>query len=54
MGGQLAFASLSKQLVEWANGWSRRFVAWVVCLLMGMGGLVGRERLFIDGYGWVY
>ncbi len=26
---------------------SRRFVAWVVCLLMGMGGLV------VDGYGWI-
>ena len=30
---------------------SRRFVAWVVCLLMGMGGLVV-GGLFIDGYGW--
>ena len=25
---------------SWVDGWSRRFVAWVVCLLMGMGGLV--------------
>ncbi len=26
-------------------------MAWVVCLLMGMGGLVV-GGLFIDGYGW--
>jgi len=24
---------------SFSHGWSRRFVAWVVCLLMGMGGL---------------
>ena len=32
--------------IEWVNGWSRRFVAWVVCLLMGMGGLfMGAEMV---------
>ena len=43
------------------NGWSRRFVAWVVCLLMGMGGLeewvdcllMGMGGLLVDGYGWI-
>ncbi len=30
-------------------------MVWVVCLLMGMGGLVEwGDGLFIHGHGWVY
>ena len=49
MGGQLAFARLGKQLVEWSMGGLRRFVYYGMvgerdCLLMAWVG----ERLFID------
>jgi hypothetical protein len=43
MGGQLAFARLGKQLVEWSMGGLRRFVYY---------DMVGeRETLFIDDMG---